>query len=118
MRKFFLLIVMGLITIGLISCNNSKEPQSYAPDIPGEDVGLILVWVIDGNEATRGTAPFALYDDNGNYYVDFNGEACKVRKISPINVGDAVLYYSFSTNLGDTYYLEDISDPNNRLYNQ
>lgn len=110
--KFFFLLAI----LTLMACDN-KESKTYVQNIPGEDVGLILVWVIDGDEATRGTAPFALYDDDGTYYVDFNGEACRVRRVSPIDVGDAVLYYSFTTNWGGTYYLEDISQPTNRLHN-
>ena len=102
--------------MSFIACNNSKEPKGYVPNFPGEDVGLILTWVIDGDEATQGSAPFALYDDNGTYYVDFYGKACRVSKISPIDVGDAILCYAFTTKLG-TYYLEDVTDPSKRLYN-
>lgn len=117
MKNYFFSIMMGLVTMSFIACNNSKEPKSYVPNIPGENVALILTWVVDGDEATQGSAPFALYDDNGTYYVDFNGKACKVRRISPIDVGDAILCYSFTTNWGGTYYLEDISNPSNRLNN-
>ena len=101
------------------SCSNSNTTNNseQTTNIPGENVGLILTWVIDEDEATQGSAPFALYDDNGTYYVEFYGEACRVRRISPINVGDAVLCYSFTTKLGSTYYLEDISNSSNRLYN-
>lgn len=118
MNKYIFSILIVLITMSFLACNNSKEPKGYVPNIPGEDVGLILTWVIDGDKATQGTVAHSLYDDNGTYYVDFNGEACKVSRISSIKVGDAIMCYSFTTNWGGTYYLEDISDPSNRLYNK
>jgi len=110
-------MVIGLMAMSFIACGNSNGSTDNSPNIPGEDAGLVLPWVIDGDEATQGTAPFSLYDDNGTYYVDFNGEACKVRRISPIDVGDAILYYSFNTHWGGTYYLEDISNRSKRFFN-
>ena len=115
MKKYIYMIVVGLITLGFIACSNSKEQS--VPKIPGERVGLILPWVIGSDEITQGTAPFELYDDNGVYYVDFNGEACRVKRISPIDAGETILCYSFTTYWGGTYYLEDISNPSNRFFN-
>jgi hypothetical protein len=119
MKQKMKLIIAGLIILVLASCggSNGSGNSSSGNIIPGESVALILTWVINGDEATQGTATFTLYDDNGTYYVDFDGEACRVKRISPIDVGNAILCYSFTTHWGGTYYLEDITDPSKRFYN-
>ena len=115
MKKILYSIVLVIMVMSIIGCDNTKTSGGYRQDIPGESVGLVLLWVIDENdEATRGSAPFELYDDNGTYYVEFYGEVCKLKRISPIDVGGTVLCYEFTTQLG-TYYLEDISESSNRL---
>ena len=119
MKELISKILIGLVVMVLVSCGDSNVSSytGHANSIPGERVALVFPWVVDGDEATKGTALFALYEDDGTYYVDFNGEGCRVKRITPIYTGGNILCYSFTTDWGGTYYLEDISDSSNRFFN-
>lgn len=109
--------VLGILILASCGNSNGSSSSTQSSDVPGESIGLVLLWVVEGDEATQGTAAFPLHDDDGTYYVDFDGRPCRVSRISPINVGGATLCYTFTTYWGGKYYLEDISDPSKRFYN-
>ena len=119
-RKTFLLIISA-IGMMMTACGSdrsgSNNPRSSS-ESKGENLGLVLIWTIDDGEASQGTAPFDLYYDNGNYYVDFYGEMCKLREIEPIYIDDTKLCYLFTTSkMGPyTYYLTDVADSSIRFF--
>lgn len=105
----------------LSSCTDSNwsDNSTQTVNISRRSAALVQLWSFDGDEISKGTAPFSLYEDNGDYYVDFYGERCKLKRITPIDTDYVTLYYKFtSSKVGSyTYYLEDISDPQNRFFN-
>ena len=119
MKRILSALVMVVVVCCFMACGNSKAPDTvdYSPEIPGKNVGLVFPWVWNGEKVEKGTAAFAIYDDYGTFYIEFNGKGYKLREISPLDVGESVLYYTFTTDWGGTYYLEDVSDASCRIYN-
>lgn len=107
------------LAITFSSCGYNNSEYREGGGALGKSIGLVLLWSYDGDGMNQGTAPFNLYEYNDAYYIDFYGEMCRLKRISPINIGDKELCYSFaSSKVGQyTYYLEDISQYSKRFFN-
>lgn len=103
--KKLLLSICAILALGLISCgggSNDNDGGEYTSF--GEYIAPVYLWTIDSSGAEVGTAIFDLYEKNGDYYVDFYGEYCKLSH-NPVEVDGVHLDYKIRTKEGYTYFL-------------
>ena len=103
--KKLLLSICAIISFALLSCgggNNDSTEKEYTPF--GELVDHVFLWTIDSSGAEQGSAIFGLYENNGNYYVKFLGEYCRL-SYYPVEVDGVRLNYKIETKDGYTYFL-------------
>lgn len=90
--------------IGLVACTGGNNVDSSREDSFGELVDHVFLWTIDNSGAEKGSAIFGLYENNGDYYVKFLGEYCRLW-YNPIEIDGITLNYQIETKDGYEYFL-------------
>ena len=118
MKHKTLLLIISAIGMMIAACSSDRGSSNNllsSSESKVENLGMVLIWTIDDGEASQGTAPFDLYYDNGNYYVDFYGKMCRLSRIEPIYIDGAKLCYLFKM-APCTFYLTDVADSSTRFF--